>query len=108
MVRPKPATASGYYRRLADQIMSTEKTMALNQTTFHELAVADAPYILPAPPTSAATQFRAVFVCTSRGSRVRTCKMARDIFFFSPHSEHELEQLLRATETNARIIQSNR
>ncbi|HEY3863985.1 MAG TPA: hypothetical protein VGO59_19080 [Verrucomicrobiae bacterium] len=37
------AIKAHYYRRLADEIMSTEKTMAVNQATFHELTVADAP-----------------------------------------------------------------
>jgi hypothetical protein len=37
------AIKAHYYRRLADQIMSAEKTMALNQPTFHKQAAADAP-----------------------------------------------------------------
>ena len=37
----------------------------------------------PAAPTSAATRFRAVFVCTFKGRKARTCKMARAAFFSS-------------------------
>jgi hypothetical protein len=43
LLSPRFRGEAAYYRRLADQITSAEKTMALNQATFHELAVADAP-----------------------------------------------------------------
>jgi hypothetical protein len=43
LLSPRFRGEAAYYRRLGDQITSAEKTMALNQTTFHQLAVADAP-----------------------------------------------------------------
>ena len=98
-----------YYRRLADQITSTERTMAVNQTTFHELAVADAPIHLARSTDERGYTIPGGFCLYIQGAQSADMQNgAGRIFFISPHPENELDQLLRATETNARIIQMDR
>jgi hypothetical protein len=90
-----------YYRRLSDQIMSTEKTMALNQTTFHELAVADAPIHLARSTDERGYTIPGGFCLYIQGAQSADMQNgAGRIFFISPHPENELQQLLHATETN--------
>jgi len=98
-----------YYRRLADRIMSTAKTMALNQSTFHELAVADAPIHLARSTDDRGYTIPGGFCLYIQGAQSADMQNgAGRIFSISSHPENELEQLLHATETNARIIQMDR
>jgi hypothetical protein len=90
------------YRALADQIMSTEKTMALDQTTFHELAVADAPIHLTRSTDERGYTIPGGFCLYIQGAQSADMQNgAGRIFFISPHPENELEQLLHATEDKA-------
>jgi hypothetical protein len=103
------AIKAHFTRRLADQIVSTEKTMALNQNTFHELAVADAPIHITRSTDERGYTIPGGFCLYIQGAQSADMQNgAGRIFFISPHPENELEQLLRATETNARIIQMDR
>jgi hypothetical protein len=103
------AIKTHYSRRLADQIVSTEKTMAVNQATFHELAVADAPIHLARSTDERGYTIPGGFCLYIQGAQGADMQNgAGRIFFISPHPENELEQLLHATETNARIIQMDR
>ena len=103
------AIKTHYYRKLADQIVSTEKTMALNQTTFHELAVADAPIHLARSTDERGHAIPGGFCLYIQGAQSADMQNgAGRIFFISPHPENEFKQLLRTTETNARIIQMDR
>jgi hypothetical protein len=98
-----------YENALAEQIASTEKTMALNQTTFHELAVADAPIHLARSTDERGYTIPGGFCLYIQGAQSADMQNgAGRIFFVSPHPENELEQLLRATKTNAGIIQMDR
>jgi hypothetical protein len=90
-----------YYRTLADQITSTERTMAVNQTTFHELAVADAPIHLARSTDEHGYTIPGGFCLYIQ--RAQSADMQNGvgrIFFISPHLENELQQLLHVTETN--------
>jgi hypothetical protein len=103
------AIKAHYYRRLADEIISTERTMALNQTTFHQLAVADAPIHLARSTDEHGYTIPGGFCLYIQGAQSADMQNgAGRIFFISPHPENELEQLLHATETNARTIQMER
>ena len=103
------AIKAHYYRRLADQIMSTEKTMAVNQTAFHELAVADAPIHLARSTDERGYTIPGGFCLYIQGAQSADMQNgAGRIFFISPHPENELEQLLRATEDKARPAQTER
>ena len=98
-----------YERTLAEQIISTERTMAVNQTTFHELAVADAPIHLTRSTDERGYTIPGGFCLYIQGAQSADMQNgAGRIFFISPHPENELEQLLRATEDNDRIIQMDR
>ena len=98
-----------YENALAEQIASTEKTMALNQTTFHELAVADAPIHLTRSTDERGYTIPGGFCLYIQGAQSADMQNgAGRIFFISPHPENELEQLLHATEDKARTAQTER
>ncbi len=98
-----------YERTLADQIVSTERTMAVNQATFHELAVADAPIHLARSTDERGYTIPGGFCLYIQGAQSADMQNgAGRIFFISPHPENELEQLLHATETKARTTQTER
>jgi hypothetical protein len=100
---------SHYENALAERIVSTEKTMAVNQSTFHELAVADAPIHIARSTDDNGHTIPGGFCVYIQGAQSADMQNgAGRIFFSSPHPENELEQLLRATGTNARIIQMDR
>jgi hypothetical protein len=93
------AIKTHYSRRLADQIVSTEKTMAVNQATFHELAVADAPVHIVRSTDDNGYTIPGGFCLYIQGAQTADMQNgAGRIFFISPHPENELEQLLHATE----------
>jgi len=103
------AIKAHFDRRLADQITSTERTMAVNQTTFHELAVADAPIHLARSTDERGYTIPGGFCLYIQGAQSADMQNgAGRIFFISPHPENELEQLLRATEDKARTNQTER
>jgi hypothetical protein len=98
-----------YENALAERIVSTEKTMAVNQSTFHELAVADALIHIARSTDDNGHTIPGGFCVYIQGAQSADMQNgAGRIFFISPHPENELEQLLRATETNAQIIQMDR
>jgi hypothetical protein len=98
-----------YERALADQIVSTEKSMALNQATFHELAVADTSIHLTRSADERGYTIPGGFCLYIQGAQSADMQNgAGRIFFISPHPENELEQLLRATEDKARTNQTER
>ncbi|MGD0814946.1 MAG: hypothetical protein ABSA83_15180 [Verrucomicrobiota bacterium] len=103
------AIKTHYSRTLADQIVSTEKTMAVNQATFHELAVADAPIHIARSTDERGYTIPGGFCLYIQGAQSADMQNgAGRIFFISPHPENELEQLLHDTQTNTRIIQIDR
>ncbi len=96
------AIKTHYSRRLADQIVSTEKTMAVNQATFHELAVADAPIHIARSIDDNGYTIPGGFCVYIQGAQSADMQNgAGRIFFISPHPENELQQLLHATEDKA-------
>jgi hypothetical protein len=97
------------YRTLADQIMSTEKTMVLNQATFHELAVADAPIHLARSTDERGYTIPGGFCLYIQGAQSADMQNgAGRIFFISPHPENEIQQLLHAAENKAQIVPMDR
>jgi hypothetical protein len=103
------ALKTHYSRRLADQIVSTEKTMAVNDATFHELAVADAPIHIARSTDDNGYTIPGGFCLYIQGAQSADMQNgAGRIFFISPHPENELEQLLHATEDKARTAQTER
>lgn len=98
-----------YERKLAEQIVSTERTMALNQTTFHELAVANAPVHINRSADDHGNTIPGGFCLYIQGAQAADMKDgAGRIFFISPLPESEIQQLLRATESKAQIIPMDR
>jgi hypothetical protein len=98
-----------YENALAEQIKSTEKTMALNQATFHELAVANAPVHITRSADDRGSTIPGGFCLYIQGAQGADMKDgAGRIFFISPRPENEIQQLLHATENKAQIVPMDR
>ncbi len=87
-----------YENALADQIVSAQRTMAQNQETFRELAVAEAPIYLSRSADDKGFTIPGGFCLYIKGAQSADMQNGEGrIFFISPRSEKDLQELLHAT-----------
>jgi hypothetical protein len=87
-----------YENALADQITSAQRTLAQNQETFRQLAVADAPVHIARSADNNGFTIPSGFCVYIKGAQSADMQNGEGrIFFISARSEKDLQQLLHAT-----------